>query len=443
MELKSKVNRRGFIKSTGMAVVGGGMVAGKRIPEVVQQRQDSEVKIREYRTLGRTGFKVSDIGFGTGNLNNANVMQVALDMGVNYIDTAEHYVNGQAERAVGEALKGRDRGSIFLTTKLNLRSGRSTQDEIRQRFFQCLDRLQTDYVDCLMIHQTPRVEQIKHEDFHNAFQELKAEGRVRFLGLSNHGIEQSWWGPMDVPMEDIIGAAAEDGRFDVALFVYNFLQKEQGERIIHMCKARNMGVTLMKTDPINLYASIRENIDQTEQRGRRLSEARRQIAQDYESYVAQAEAFKQEYGIQSEAEARTAATKFVLDNPDVHSVCPTINTFDVLEAFVSLSGEKLSNEEGTMLDGYENMLGQYYCRHACGICEPSCPYRVPVNTIMRYNHYFEAHGREKHAMQKYANLTAANAQRCFDCPGHCESACPYGVPVRSLLANAYRNLTLG
>jgi predicted aldo/keto reductase-like oxidoreductase len=166
------------------------------------------------------------------------------------------------------------------------------------------------------------------------------------------------------------------------------------------------------------------------------------MAQDYASYIARADAFKEEYGIQSEAEARAAATRFTLNNPDVHSVCPTINTIDALGAFVRLSGQRLSADDGAMLDGYDSMLGQYYCRHACGICEPHCPHQVPVNRIMRYSHYFEAHGREKQAMQKYASLDAANANRCLDCPGHCESACPYEVPVRSLLANAHRSLTL-
>lgn len=442
MESKSRFSRRGFIKSTGMAVVGGGVVAGRRIPGVGEERQDQELRIREYRTLGRTGFEVSDIGYGGGTLNNANVLQVALDMGVNYIDTAEHYVNGQSERAVGEALKGRDRSKIFLTTKLNLRFGGSSKEDIKRRFYQCLDRCQTDYADCLMIHAVPAVEDIKHGDFHAAFQELKADGKVRFLGLSNHGIEQSWWGQMDVPMEDIVGAAAEDGRFDVALFVYNFLQKEQGERIIEMCKARGMGVTLMKTDPINLYAGIRNSLAMSEQAGRRISESRAQMAQAYEDYISRADAFKARYGIESEAEARSAAIRFVLDNPDVHTACPSINTFDELENFVSLSGQKLSGDDHALLNGYESVLGQYYCRHACGVCEPACPHQVPVNTIMRYNHYFDAHGREKHAMQRFANLDSADVQPCLECPGYCESACPHGVPVRSLLVHACNNLTL-
>ncbi len=442
MEPESRVSRRGFMRSAGLAAVGGGVVSGRRLCGTVRAEQTAELKIREYRTLGRTGFRVSDIGFGTGNLTNANVVQVALDMGVNYIDTAEHYVNGQAERAVGQALRGRDRSALFLTTKLNLQFAGASRTEIRDRFFRCLERLQTDYVDCLMIHQTHQVDLVRHEAFHSTARELKAEGKVRFLGLSNHGIEQSWWGRMEVPMEDVIGAAAEDGRFDVALFVYNFLQKDQGERIIRMCRERDMGVTLMKTDPINLYTGIRETIERNEQDGRRVSDAARQMARDYEAYVARAEAFTSEHGIRSEAEARSAATRFCLTNPDVHTICATINTFEGLEAFVALSGGRLTGADGTLLTGYESTLGRYYCRHACGICESACPEGVPVNTIMRYNHYFEAQGRQKQAMEKYASLTANDAGCCADCPGYCESACPYEVPVRTLLAHAHRNLAL-
>ena len=68
---------------------------------------------------------------------------------------------------------------------------------------------------------------------------------------------------------------------------------------------------------------------------------------------------------------------------------------------------------------------------------------IPVNTIMRYDHYFVAQGREKHAMAKYAALKSKKADRCQDCAGYCESTCPYGVPVRALLATAHSTLTMG
>jgi predicted aldo/keto reductase-like oxidoreductase len=422
--------------------VGTGAISHSSASPEAQRQQSQEPEVREYRTLGRTGFKVSDIGFGAGFFNNSNVLQVALDMGINYIDTGEHYVNGQSERAIGEALKNRDRKSVFLTTKLNVTFGGSTKDQLKQRFHQCLERLQTDYADCLMIHMTPQVEQVKHEAFHAAFEELKAEGRVQFLGLSNHGRQQSWWGRTEVAMEDVIGAAVEDGRFDMALFVYNFLQKEEGERIIQMCKTKNMGVTLMKTDPINLYARIEESLAQTRARNREVSETRQRMAQDYEAYVEKAQEFKQQHGVQSESQARAAAIKFVLTNPDVHTVCPSINTFDALTTYVGLSGEKLTDEDDSLLDGYDKLLGKYYCRHGCGTCEGSCPSHVPINTIMRYSHYFESHNREKHAMQEYAHLGTANVNSCLACVGHCEAACPHGVPVRSLLVHAHDNLVL-
>jgi len=441
--MKTPVDRRSFLKASGIAVVGAGVERSPLDETPNREKKDQELGVREFRTLGRTGFEVSDIGFGAGFLNNANVMEVALDMGVNYIDTAEHYANGQSERAVGEAMRNRDRSKVFVTSKLNLTFGGGAEvEDLKRRFQRCLERLQMDYVDCLMIHMTPRADQIKHEPYHRVIEELKAEGKVRFSGLSNHGTEHSVYGNTQDTMESVIGAAAEDGRFDVALFVYNFLQKEQGERVIEMCRSKNMGVTLMKTDPVNVNARVVESNEQRRQSGRQLPERAQRLADEYAEFAAGAEEFLRQHRLESASQVRAAATKFVLDNPGVHSVCPTINTFDQLESFVSLSGLRLSRAESGMLENYGTLLGRFYCRHACNSCEPSCPKGVPVNTILRYNHYFEAHGREKHAMGKYARLTGNTAEACEDCDGHCESACPHGVPTRTLLANAHRNLIL-
>ena len=446
MNPEQRVSRRGFLKSTGAAVVGGGMIAGGS-PGGAAEAEPQEAGIREYRRLGRTGFEVSDIGFGTGNLDNANVLAVALDRGMNYIDTAEHYVNGRAERTVGEVLGGRDRSSLFITTKINISHaavsrGRDSKEGIKERFRQCLARMRTDYADCLMIHLTPSVAMVSHEGFHAAFEELKAEGRVRFLGLSNHGMQHTVYGGIEESMEEVIGAGAQDGRFDVALFVYNFLQKDQGERIIAACRARDMGVTLMKTDPVGIGSILGEGLEADLEAGRQVSEARERVVRDYLRWTEAAEAFKTEHGLESEAQVRDAAVKFCLDNPGVHSVCATINSFDVLEAFTALSGQRLAEPERPMLVSYEKLLGPFYCRHGCGTCQPACPRGVRVNDILRYGHYFEAQRREKQAMQKYASLPGSDARGCLDCDGPCEAACPHGVPVRALLNLAHRRLTL-
>ena len=229
----------------------------------------SEPKIREYRMLGRTGFKVSDISFGAGNLNNPDVLNAALDMGINYIDTAEHYARGNSERTIGEVINRHDRKKLFITSKLNFSMGSSTKQGLKDRFTKCLERLQTDYIDCFMIHMTPAAEQVKHEPYHELVKELKAEGKIRFTGLSNHGTEHKLAGPIKDEMEKVVLAAAEDGRFDVVLFVYNFIQKEQGEKILKACKEKNMGTTLMKVNPVKFYEDTQEQFAKAEEAGRR------------------------------------------------------------------------------------------------------------------------------------------------------------------------------
>ncbi|NIM98233.1 MAG: hypothetical protein GTO24_09190, partial [candidate division Zixibacteria bacterium] len=328
----------------------------------------TELKIKEYRTLGRTGFKVSDIGFGAGNLNNPNVLDAALDMGVNYIDTAEHYVRGNSERTIGEVISKRDRKKIFITTKLNFRMG-SSKEKLKERFANCLERLKTDYADCLMIHMTPTVEQVKHEPYHEAIRELKAEGKVKFTGLSNHGTEHKLSGMVKDEMDKIILAAAEDGRFDVVLFTYNFIQKDMGERILKACKAKNMGTTLMKTNPVKYYQDMQDIFDRNLKQGRKFGEQYYKIMEEYKTLVDQGESFIKKYGLTAADKTRDAAIRFCLGNPDVHSVCPTINTLEELGTFVALSGTRLDPKGTAMLADYESGLGQYYCRHACGQCE--------------------------------------------------------------------------
>ena len=232
------------------------------------------------------------------------------------------------------------------------------------------------------------------------------------------------------------------GRFDVALFTYNFLQREQGERVIELCRSKDMGVTLMKTNPVGNGANLAARVEEMRRSGRTIPPSTQRVFDEYQTFVAVADVGEARHGLQSGTEVRDAAIKFVLNHPGVHTACPTMNTFDELEAFVSLSGQRLSSPEDSMLASYDELLGRYYCRHACGVCEPSCPQNVPVNTIMRYGHYYDAQGREKQAMQKYAALSQPNAEACQECPGHCEVACPYGVPVQTLLAGVHANLTL-
>ncbi len=445
-----ELTRRGFLGASLAALPALGLKAGER----GQERSGAAApapparppRVKAYRTLGRTGWKVSDISFGAGGLSNANVLQTAVDRGVNYIDTGEHYERGGSERTIGEALKGMDRKSVFVTTKLNLTFVKEIDKAgLRERFRKCLERLRLDYVDCLMIHMCS-LAQVKHEPYHDLIRELKAEGRVRFSGLSNHGADLSLYGKLDDPMDQVVLAAAEDGRFDVVLFVYNYLKTEDGGRILAACKAKNMGTTLMKMDPAfyiqedkNILASIEERY---KLRGQEPPEAFIKVAGFARERAEKTEVFLKSHNLSGLEQARDAAIRFCLDNPDVHCVCPSINTFGQLDAFLAISGGTMSPGDASVLAGCADVAGSSTCRFACGACEAACPRGVPVNSIMRYNYYFKGKGREKAALADYAALGGRSAGSCAECAGPCERACPYGVPIQGKLIVAHETLTL-
>jgi predicted aldo/keto reductase-like oxidoreductase len=416
MASEHTVNRRQFIELSSLGFLGC---------SVSRQSGTPSAGIKEYRTLGRTGFKVSDISSGTFNLNPA-LLDTLLESGVNYIDTSEYYYEGKEERQIGEVIKRHDRKSLFITDKLYPVKG-ITKEKIIERTRGCLERLQTDYLDCMMIAAVPDVEELESPGFHEAMAELKREGRVRFVGLSSHGTSRA-----DTPKQardEVLFRAIDDGRFDVFLIIYNFMARDLAETVLEACTEKKIGVTLMKTNPLSHYqwaSGAGEDVEGGSVR----------------EFKEKTDRFLEQHDLRTPEELRDAAIRFVLANKNAHSVCVSFSNFDEVEALLELSGSRLSESDIAMLADYERGYGRLYCRHGCGVCEPHCPHHVPVNTIMRFNHYFDAQGRQKHAMVEYANLDTPKAEYCLNCEGHCERACPFSVPVRGLLAQAHRSLTL-
>jgi len=442
MRVTKKVNRRDFLENSAFGLFGAVALGGKSLqtPEVKGEVQPA--KIREYRTLGRTGFKVSDIS--SGGPTDEGVLNALLDAGVNYIDTAESYGNGQSERIVGQVLKKRDRKSFFVTTKLELnevpgKKEEVTKEGILRRFRKSLERMQSEYADCLMIHAPGDVETVKSEAFHAAVAELKTEGRLKFTGISYHGSQD--FVDTGVPMDKILNTAAEDGRFDVMLLAHNFLKEDNSEEVLKICQEKKVGTTLMKTNPVGNYLMIKAEIENLEKDGKEKPDwavlALKRMREKYEK----AEPFIKEYNLADPVEIRKAAIRFCLNDPRVNSICVTFDNFEALDTYVRLSGTRLSPIDKKTLAAYAHAFGGFYCRHSCGLCESRCPQKIPINQVMRYNHYFEAQGREKYAMEKYSRLDLKKENPCQNCSGACESVCPYGVSIQALLMIAHRNLT--
>lgn len=437
--MSKNIDRRGFLKTSAAGVVGAGVVSmsGGLLQAEDKKQAPAQLKVKKYNVLGRTGFKASDIGIGTSRQYPVEVIKMLLDAGVNYIDTAERYGRGQSETNIGQAIKGRDRKSLFITSKLSLR-GTETKEEVIAKCQKCLDRLQTEYIDCMMIHGVS-METIKMESFHQAAAQLKKEGKLKFIGVSNHGPR---FGRDGDSMEKVLVAAAEDGRFDVMLIVYNFLKKDEGEAVINACKAKNIGVTIMKSNPVARYYSTLERVEQMKKEGKEIDARMKDYLERMKETAAQAEGFIKKHNLKNPAEIRDAALRWVLNNPKVDVLSLAFGSFEDVETLLPLSGSKLDSKDKKKLAMFQQGLSNFYCRHACGVCEASCPQNVPVNTIMRYNHYFDAHGSEKYAMEKYAALDAAKADTCQNCTGLCEASCPFNVPVKGLLQIAHNQLSL-
>ena len=431
------INRRRFLGGSLAALAGSGLAGAGKV--FAKEELPAKPKIKSFRTLGRTGFKVSDVGFGSGELAEGALLEAILDSGVNYIDTAESYGRGRSERIIGSVIKKRDRKSVFVTTKMGVRNS-DTKQTVIDRANKCLERLQMDYVDCLMMHMPSTRQSLNSPAYHEAFAELKAQGKVRFSGLSNHGPQ---WNEVPETMEQVCLAAVEDGRFDVMLFVYNFLQRDMGKNILSAAAQKGVGTTLMKTNPVLNYMEIKEEIDAAAEAGTEPPARAVNLLERLKDRAERAQPFRDRYGLDTLEKMKRAAIKFVLDNRDVNTACPTIKNFSDLELYVGLSGQTFDLEDKKALALYEGFYGDLYCRHACGLCEASCPHNVPVNSIMRYHHYFRAQGREKTAMVKYAALERSNAARCAGCSAPCEGACPHSLPVRDLLSLAHRTLVLG
>lgn len=442
------MNRRSFLKLSTLGLIGGAAMGRTSLsrPIEIQKEADSDMpRIKEYRTLGRTGFKVSDIG--AGDFNDVGPFLALLDAGVNYIDTSETY--GQHGRKIGEAIKGRDRGSLFISSKLmadtsirRIRTIGIDKGGFLQRANRVMETMQIDYLDCLMLSSPETIETLETPGFHEATAQLKKEGKIRFVGVSNHG-SQWWMKKPKEPMNKILLAAAKDGRFDVMLLAYNFLKEDGSEQVLEVCGKKNIGTTLMKTNPIRHYNHMKQWLERNRHsQGKKLSEEEKESVVRMEKKVEMAQGFIKKYNLKSEKEIGDVAIKFVLNNPNVHTVCATVLSYDETRAFLNLSGSRLESKDTELLAAYSKECGSLYCRHACGVCEPYCPHEVPVNAIMRYDHYFVSQGREKHAMGKYAALKSNKADKCQNCAGFCESVCPYGVPVRVLLATAHHTLTL-
>ncbi len=358
--------------------------------------------VQDHRMLGRTGWKVSDIVIGGGRVEGekgADIVRLALDRGVNYVDTSPDYSGTGSENAVGQALQGR-RDQVFLATKFCTARGhlgaRATVDEHKRVVEESLFRLKTDYVDLVHQHSCDEIDRITSETMHEAFDRLKQEGKVRFLGFSSHTPN----------LTQVAEAAIADGRFDVMMLAYHHgIWPGLAEVIGRARREQDMGIVAMKTlkgAKHHGLAGFREHAD----------------------------AYSQ------------AALRWVLSNRDVSAAIISFFEFQHVDEYLHASGGRATDRDLALLEEYDRQILGSYCAPHCGACLDTCPESLPIHDVLRHRMYFEDYGNEKEAMRLYGALDR-NAEVCASCSAPCLGSCPVGIPIQDRMAESHRLLTLG
>ena len=438
--MSSKINRREFLKGATLSTVGAGIASTGAFASGRGLNENSKPVIQEYRKFGNTGFRVSDISCGAPT--NEAVLKACIDSGINLIDAGEVYLNGNTERMIGRVLQGRDRSKYFINSKLYTEGDSfPSKKEVIERTNNALDRLQTDYVDCVQIHSAENTKILKDKAFHDGMEQLKKEGKVRHVGISCHG--NNWAYDTEESLDTILMSAIEDGRFDVILLAYNFVNADIAEKVLETCDKKGIATMIMKSNPVHIFNIFENRMAGMAEEGKEADAFLQAYYDKYKKMDEQAKTFFARYGIRSDSELKEAASKYVLSNPKAHTTLWDFQSFEELDNMLSLSGQKLTGRDELVLKGFHDHLGHTVCRIGCNDCEAACPYHIPVNKILRYNYYFSVKKQEKRAMTKYARLSLNKpSELCLDCEGYCEQACKYGVWTRPLLAAARSNLEM-
>jgi uncharacterized protein len=399
------MDRRAFLQA-------GALGAMLPVAPRVRAAAPGEHQVKAYRRLGRTGFEISDISFGSSRLRTGEERLVhhALDRGINYFDSADGYTGGASERVLGKALKGR-RDRVHLVSKT--KSGASTaHTELMSTLEESLLRLDTDYVDVYLNHAVNDVDRLQNPEWGEFVERAKAEGKVRATGMSGHAGR----------LITCLDYAIDNNLADVILVAYNFGQdpafyeqftrsfdfvamQPDLPRVLEKAKAKDVGVVTMKT-----------------LMGARLNDMR-----PYETGGA---TFAQ------------AAFRWVLSNPNVDALVISMTDASLIDEYLGASGSSaVTARDVELLRHYAKLNGTSYCRHACNDCEGACPYGVPIADVLRTRMYATDYQDRAFARSEYAALSG-DASACLGCSGQpCRNACTHGLPIAELCGPTHELLS--
>jgi predicted aldo/keto reductase-like oxidoreductase len=325
----------------------------------------------EYRILGKTGLKISRLGFGGIPIQRIDaeatkpLMRQLMEAGINYIDTARGYT--VSESYLGQALEG-IREHFVLATKSMSRDKEGMARDIETS----LANLRTDYIDLYQIHNPvpADIEQVMAPGGAlEALLEAKAAGKIGHIGITLH-------------TAPLFEKALELPWVETIMFPYNIVET-QGEEFIAKCTEKNIGFICMK--PLAGGA----------------------------------------------IEDATLALRFIAANPHVSVVIPGMAAPEEIQQNIAAISDPapLSEKEQTAMEEVRRQLGTHFCRR-CNYCAP-CTAGISIYSMFLMDGYLSRYGLEGWARQRY-DAMAKTASDCVDC-AVCETRCPYNLPIRQML----------
>ena len=328
----------------------------------------------EYRILGKTGLKISRMGFGGIPIQQIDaagtkeLMRKLREAGINYIDTARGYT--VSESYLGEALEG-IRQDFVLATKSMARDKAGMAKDIDTS----LCNLRTDYIDLYQIHN-PTLAQLELVTAPGgaleALLEAKEAGKIGHIGITAHALE-------------VFERALELPWVEPVMFPYNIVET-QGEKLIARCKEKNIGFIDMK--PLAGGA----------------------------------------------IEDASLALRFICANENVTVTIPGMAELREIDQNIAACADTapLSGEEKAAVLEVRSQLGTAFCRR-CNYCQP-CAAGINISGVFLFEGYLSRYGLADWAKGRYAALPV-KASACIGC-GACEDRCPYGLPIRKMLKAA-------
>ena len=364
-------SRRSFLAAAAA------LPAATAFPMAAAPAENNQVS---YRVLGKTGLKVTTVGFGAMITSDPSVIARALEMGITYFDTARGYQNGNNERMVGAALKSR-RKDIVLSSKSEAKTAADATAELETS----LKELGTDYLDIWYIHSRDKPGQVPDE-LVEAWVKAKQQGKIRHIGLSTHS------------PNDMVDRILEIGKIEVVLSTYNFTMGDTRDATFERIHKAGLGLVAMKVMAGGLKTKNPKPQMQRPMAG-------------------------------------LAALKWAIRKPYFATAIPSMTDLEQLEMnFQAMTGT-LGPAEERILAARLEQIRPDYCRMCYG-CAGQCPKGLPVTDMLRYVSYADGYGQFALGREHFLKLPAAiQSVNCGDCSA-CSVQCHNGVDVVRRLRRA-------